>query len=55
VCDQVRDSDGKPQVGRLNTEGLKRHFLLARHEELVQVDENLVTALNELREVVTGS
>jgi hypothetical protein len=50
VCDQVRAADGRPQVGRLNTEALKRHFLLTRHEEFVRVDAGLDEELDSLVE-----
>lgn len=48
VCDQVREEDGRPQVGRLSTENLKRHFLLARHDEFVRVDADLDEELDQL-------
>jgi hypothetical protein len=51
VCDEVRDDEGRPQVGRLSTENLKRHFLLARHDEFVRVDDDLGEELDWLEQV----
>lgn len=51
VCDQARAADGRPQVGRLGTEGLKRHFLIARHQEFERVDGGLDAELDSLVEV----
>jgi hypothetical protein len=51
MCDQVRDQDGRPQVGRLNTEALKRHFLICRHAEFVRVDAGFDDELANLMEV----
>jgi hypothetical protein len=51
VCDEVRDANGRPEVGRLTTENLKRHFLLVRHDEFERVDADLDAELNRLTEV----
>jgi hypothetical protein len=51
VCQLVTDENGRPQVGRLSTEQLKRHFLIARHREFVRVDAGLAPELDDLRGV----
>jgi hypothetical protein len=51
VCNAVREEDGRPQVGRLSTEDLKRHFLLARHDEFVRVDTDVERELDWVTEV----
>jgi hypothetical protein len=51
VCQQVAGADGRPQVGRLNPEGLKRHFLMARHREIERVDASLDAELDDAQEV----
>jgi hypothetical protein len=51
VCQQAIDEGGRPQVGRLSTEGLKRHFLIARHREFLRVDASLDAELADLKEV----
>jgi hypothetical protein len=51
VCDQVRDDEGRPQVGRLKPEALKRHFLISRHHEFVRVDASLDEETTALAEV----
>jgi hypothetical protein len=51
VCGEVADDEGRPQVGRLNTQQLKRHFLISRHREFVRVDAGLETELADAVEV----
>jgi len=51
VCARVADEYGRPQVGRLSTQDLKRHFLISRHREFLRVDAGLAAELANLREV----
>jgi hypothetical protein len=51
VCARVADEYGRPQIGRLSTQQLKRHFLIARHREFLRVDAGLAPELANLREV----
>ena len=53
VCQAVADDEGRPQVGRLNPEGLKRHFLITRHEEFVRVSNDFDRELADLVDVGT--
>lgn len=51
VCSLVTADDGRPEVGRLNTEGLKRHFLLCRHVEFERSDQDFEADVADLSEV----
>ena len=51
VCQHVADENGRPQVGRLNTEQLKRHFLIARHREFIRVADAFDAELADLEAV----
>jgi len=51
VCSAVRAEDGRPEVGRLNTEALKRHFLLCRHAEFERADQDFDADVSNLSEV----
>lgn len=51
VCSVVRAEDGRPEVGRLNTEALKRHFLLCRHAEFERADQDFDADVTDLAEV----
>lgn len=51
VCLQVTGDDGRPEVGRLNNEDLKRHFLRARHAEFERVDRDFAADLRDLEDV----
>lgn len=51
VCAQVTAADGRPQVGRLRPEALKRHFLIARHREFERVVAGFDAELDDLVKV----
>lgn len=51
VCGLVIDEAGRPQVGRLSSEQLKRHFLISRHSEFVRVDADFDAEVANLVEV----
>jgi hypothetical protein len=48
VCQAVADQDGRPRIGGLNTEALKKHFLFARAAEFRRVDASLRDELDDL-------
>jgi hypothetical protein len=47
----VADDDGRPQVGRLSSVQLKRHFLISRHREFERVNAGLDAELANLQAV----
>jgi hypothetical protein len=53
VCQAVADEDGRPRIGGLKPEGLKKHFLLARHAEFERVATSFDDELSNLDEVGT--
>jgi hypothetical protein len=48
VCQAVVDADGRPRIGGLNPEALKKHFLFARAAEFQRVDASLPDELDDL-------
>ena len=48
VCHAVADDDGRPRVGGLKPDALKKHFLFARAAEFRRVDMSLQDELDDL-------
>jgi hypothetical protein len=51
ICQAVADEDGRPRIGGLKPEALKKHFLLARHAEFERVARSFADELGSLDEV----
>lgn len=48
ICQAMADEDGRPRIGGLKPEALKKHFLFARAAEFRRVDASLQDELDDL-------